>query len=120
MQLVNIDVIGLHARERAVNGRAYVSSIHTRWATAYPIHAASGAGHFATQYNFVASLVFKPMPDDGLGARVGVCFRWHRVHFSRVYKIDAARQGIVELLEGLGLGVLIAVGHGTQADGRYI
>jgi hypothetical protein len=44
----------------------------------------------------------------------------HRIDFGHIDEIDAALEGVVELGVTLGLAVLLAEGHGAEAQRRYL
>ncbi|MNI94392.1 hypothetical protein D3C73_1524900 [compost metagenome] len=65
-------------------------------------------------------MLAEPVADDALGGGIGLGAWRHRIHFGGVDKIDPAGFGQFDLGEGLGLVVLLAPGHGAQAQGADI
>ncbi|MOA41622.1 hypothetical protein D3C78_1636010 [compost metagenome] len=83
--------------------------------------AVAGAGDLAGQHPVIAiAIVTQPVADDALGGGVGFGAWRHRVHLGGVDEVDPGGLGPGNLLEGLGLDVLLAPGHGAQAQGADI
>jgi hypothetical protein len=59
--------------------------------------------------------LLQPAADVALGQSLRRA-RHHGVHFRRVDEVDAALEGVVELAVRFGFGVLLAPGHGAEAD----
>ena len=84
---------------------------------AVQIIVAGGAGDFAGQHHIIAlAACFEPAADIALGGGVGLGIGRHRVHFGGVDKIDAVREGVIQLLMGFGFAVLLAPSHAAQAN----
>src|SRR5690554_1078677 len=75
------------------------------------------AGRFGREDDIIAAFTtFEPAADIALGAALGLGMGRHRVHLGSVDKIDAERDSPIELLMSLGFAVLLAEGHGAQAQ----
>ena len=116
MQIEHIQVVGLQTRQAVVHCLADIRPVHAARATAYPLHAASGACHLAGQHKLVARLLFNPVAKYGFGLRHGFCTRRHRIHLGGIDKVNALRAGKIQLVFGVLLGVLVTKGHGAQRN----
>jgi hypothetical protein len=62
----------------------------------------------------------EPAADDALGAALGLGLGRNGIKLGGVEEIDAAINGIIHLGVALGLGVLLTIGHGSEADEAHI
>jgi hypothetical protein len=118
MGLVDIDVVGLQALERAVERGNDVGPVEPSPAVAHMRHGVVHAGHLGRQHDLPAHLrpLLQPGADAGLAAAEGLRLRRHGIHLRHVDEIDAELHGAVELGMGLGLAVLLAPGHGAETN----
>lgn len=65
-----------------------------------------------------ARLGLEPVPDEFLGAAVGLAPGRHRIHLGGVDEIDTVIEGVIELRAGFVKRVLLTEGHGAEADFR--
>jgi hypothetical protein len=120
VELIEVHVVGLQPPQAVVDGLLDVDPVQPRLAVADVGEARARAVHLGGDDDPVALAARgQPVADDLLGAPVGLGARRHRVHLGRVEEVDPVIEGIVELLEGLGLAVRLAPGHGAQADGAH-
>ena len=121
MQLVQVDAIGLQALEALVQRRDDVLAVVLELAIADVADAVAGAGNLAGQHPVITVTVGpEPVADDALGSGVGFRAWGHRVHFGRVDEVDPRGLGPGNLAESLFLVVLLAPGHGAQAQGADV
>ncbi len=118
MQLVEVDVIRFQASQRTLQCGLDIVAIEYPRAVAQPSHGPARPGHLGRQDHLVARLPGEPAANDGLRHEAGLGARRYRVHLRRIDEVDAAFEGVVELRMCLGLGVLLAEGHGAQAHRR--
>ena len=118
MQLIQIDAVDLQAPQAAIQRRLQVFPVEARPAFTDVVNPAlAGACRLAGEDDLVAVAgLFQPVSDDLLGAPIGFRARRNGIEFRRVEEIHALRQRVIHLFEGLGPGVLLPPGHGTQAD----
>ncbi|MCY1368118.1 hypothetical protein D9M69_550820 [compost metagenome] len=120
MQLVKVQVVGLQALQAGVQGGGQVLAVQEGLAVtdvAGPLGVAHRAGHLAGQHDVVAPLAARqPGADIGLGQALGFGLGRHRVHLGGIDQVDAALEGVIQLLVRLGFGILLAPGHGAQPD----
>jgi len=62
------------------------------------------------------ALTGEPSADNGFGAALSFEFGRHRIDLGGVEDVDAAVDRIVHLPVALRLGVLLAEGHGAEAE----
>ena len=75
------------------------------------------AGGLGGQHDLVALAGFlEPAADEALGRALRAGAGRHRVHLGGVDEVDAALERVVELAVRVGFGVLLAEGHGAEAD----
>lgn len=117
VQLVQVDPVGLQALEAGIQGGDDVLAIEFQLAVADMADAVAGAGDLAGQnpVSAVAALL-EIAADDLLGLAVGFGARRHRVHLGGIYEVDAAGLGSFDLSMAFALAVLLAPGHGAQAQ----
>ncbi|CFW18986.1 Uncharacterised protein [Bordetella pertussis] len=120
VQLVEVQVIGLQALEAGVQRLCQVLAVEKGLAVA-DMAGALGVAHrtsrLAGQDHLVApSGPGQPAADAAFGASLGFRLGRHGIHLGGVDQVDAVRQRIVQLFVSLRLGVLLAPGHGAQAD----
>ena len=85
-------------------------------AAAEPLHV--GAAHDLGGEDHLVALAarLEPGADDALGRAGGLGFGRDRIELGRVPEIDALVERVIHLLVAFGLGVLLAPGHGAEAD----
>ena len=116
VHLIKIDVIRLQALKAALTGRADMLPGQPRPPAQIP-ETITRPGHLAGDHQIITlATAGQPVAQILLGQALGFCPGWHWIHFSGVDEIDALLHGIVELLKGFLLAVLLAPGHGSQAD----
>ena len=116
VNLIQIDVIGLQAFQRAFARIDDVGFVNRSCAVANPI-TPTGPGDFGAQHHlFAIAGNSQPLAQDDLGAQPRFGLRWHRIHLGGVNKIHAMLHCPIELRMGLSFGVLLAPSHGAQAD----
>jgi hypothetical protein len=121
VQLVQVDAVGLQALEACIQRGDDVLAVVLELAVADVADAVAGAGDLAGQQPVVAvAAACEPVADDAFGGGVGFRARRHRVHLGGVDEVDAGGLGPLDLGEGLILGVLLAPGHGAQAEGADV
>jgi hypothetical protein len=117
MELVEVHVVGLEAPQAAVDGLGDLPPVEPGRLAAYVVEPVGGTGRLGGQDDPIAPAAGgEPFADDLLGAATGLPARRGGIHLGGIDEIDAPIQGIVHLLEALGLAVLLAPGHGAQAD----
>lgn len=123
VQLVKVEVIGVQPFEAGVAGFDDLRARKIVVAAAdiaVEIVVAGGAGDFAGEHDIITPPArLNPRADVLLGGGVGFLIRRHGIHFGGVDKIHALREGVIELLVRLGLGVLFAPSHGAEADSAH-
>ena len=118
VELVEIDVVGLEAPEAPFQRGAQMGAIEPGFAAANPGQGGIRPGGLGREDHLVAlSASGEPAPDDLLGPAIGLGAGRHGIHLRRVPEIDALIEGVVHLAMALGLAVLLAPGHGPEADG---
>ncbi|MNJ33806.1 hypothetical protein D3C77_284960 [compost metagenome] len=121
VQLVEVDPVGLQALEAVVQGGDDVLAVVLELAVANVADAVAGAGHLAGQDPVGAVAAgLEPVADDAFGGGVGFRAWRNRVHLGGIDEIDSGGLGALDLREGLGLVILLAPGHGAQAQGADI
>ncbi|MCY1436774.1 hypothetical protein D9M71_529100 [compost metagenome] len=121
MQLVEVDPVGLQALEAVVQGGDDVLAVVLELAVTDMADAVARACNLAGQDPRVAvAMVTEPVADDALGGRVGLRAGRDRVHLGGVDEVDPGGLGPGNLFVGLGLDVLLAPGHGAQAQGADV
>ncbi|CAH0314002.1 hypothetical protein SRABI70_04823 [Pseudomonas sp. Bi70] len=121
VQLVEVDPVGLQALEAGVQGGDDVLAVVLELAVADMGDAIAGAGDLAGQNPVGAvTVLLEVLADDLLGLAVGLGARRHRVHLGGVDEIDAMGLGALYLCERFASVVLLAPGHGAQAQGADI
>ena len=114
VQLVEIDVVGVQACKACVDGLMKMGASQARSAADV---LDTGAGSLGGDDHVVAALAaLEPGAYIALGQSLGFGLGWHRVHLGGVDEVDAEGHRAVELGMGLGLGVLLAEGHGSKAQ----
>lgn len=117
MGLIEIDVVGLQALERALNGTPDLLAIEPHLAIADMVEAGPGTGCLRRQDDLVAVATgLQPGPDVGLGQALRFGPGRKGVHFRGVDEVDAVIERHIELRVGIGFRVLLAEGHGSEAD----
>jgi hypothetical protein len=117
MQLIQIDPVGLQAFEAVVQGRNNVCTVMLELAVTNVANAIAGASNFAGQHPVGAiTALFEVLTDDLFSLAVSLGARWHRVHFSSVDEVDAIRLSTCNLCHTLAGRILLAPGHGAQAQ----
>ena len=118
VDLVEVDIVGLEPpealvhrlldlRARQLAGRAVVPE---------PGHLRA-ADHLGGQHDPVApAAALEPGSDDALGRPLRLRPRRDRVELRGVEEVDAPVDRVIHLRMALGLGVLLAPGHGSEAD----
>src|SRR2546428_7473393 len=69
---------------------------------------------------FIMQVPRQPVAEKSLGAALRHRVRRNRIHLGRVDEVDALRDRVVELRMCFGLAVLLAPGHGAEADLGYL
>ena len=120
MQLVKVDMIGLQALQRMVDGVKNVLAVEPRRsAVAIPMRIGA-PDHLARQHDLVTlSARGKPFADDRLRRAVGFRTGRDRVKLGRVEEIHAVCHREIHLREGVGFVGLLAKGHGAQGNFRH-
>ena len=115
MDLIEVDRVDLQPRQARVDGlRDYVAR-QVGAAVANPV-AATRAGHLGRDDEPIAWTPRQPVAEKNLGAALRRRVRRHRIHLSGVDEVDPLRDRVVELRVCLGLAVLLAPGHGAEAN----
>ena len=121
VQLVEVDVVGLQALEAGVHGFGDVLAVVSQVFVADVVDGVAGAGDLAGQDPVGAiAAAFEVIADVALGGGVGFGLGRHRVHLGGVDEIDPGALGPFDLGEGFSLAVLLAPGHGSEADGAHV
>lgn len=118
VQLVEVDIIRLQARERAVERQLQIAPAETELPGPDPVQRPPGTGRLGRQDDAVAGLALQPGAHVALGQPRRLGPRRDRVHLGGIDEVDALAQGMVQLGMRFGLAVLLAEGHGPQADRR--
>ncbi|MNS70324.1 hypothetical protein D3C72_1036660 [compost metagenome] len=120
VQLIQVQVIRLQALQAGVQRFGQVLAVQEGLAVADVAGAlgvAHRAGHLAGQHDVLAALAARqPGADIGFGQPLRFGLGRHGVHLGHVDQVDAARQRVVQLLMGFGLGILLTPGHGAQSN----
>ena len=116
VQLIEVDVVGLQALQRAFDGGADVGAVDCQRAAADPVEVAAGAGDLGGNDDLFPRLPLEPAADDAFRGAAGFGAGRHRIHLGGVEEIDAVRQRVIELGVGIGFVGLLAEGHRAQAD----
>lgn len=58
----------------------------------------------------------EPGADDGFGAALGLRLRWNGIKLGGIEDVDAAVDRVVHLRVAFGFGILLAEGHGAEAE----
>ncbi|MNT00616.1 hypothetical protein D3C72_1350530 [compost metagenome] len=118
VQLVQVDVVGLQALEREVDG---VEQVLARGALVPGVGAdlvdGLGGDHEAAAAR--GALLVEPVADDLFGAAGGLDGAAQRVHVGGVKEVDAGVGGLVQDLVRHGLVGLQAEGHGAQGQAGH-
>ncbi len=121
MQLVQIDVIGLQALETAVQRLGDVLAVVAQVLVADVVDGVAGAGDLAGEDPVgTVTATLEVIADVALGGGVGFGFGRHRIHFGSVEEIDPGFLGPFDLGEGFSFSVLLAPGHGAEADCTHV
>jgi len=122
MELIQIEVVGLQSPQAAFEGFPDVLPAETGAAAANVIDPAlAGPGDLAGQDDpFPHATGLQPVADDGLGGAIGLRPWRNAVQLRRVEEIHALFERVIHLRERLGLGVLLAEGHGAEADDGHV
>jgi len=116
VHLVEVHVIGLKPLETALQRLLHLLANEPRPAP-QPRHGVGRAGNLRGQHHLLAAVArAQPVADEGFGAALGLGPGRHRIHLGRIDQVDPALQCVIELLEGFGLGILLAPGHRAQTD----
>src|SRR5258708_2658446 len=119
MNLVQVDVVRLQTLEAAVQGLLYGFPADESGPAANPVESPALCRNFCSDDELFARLLFEPAAEIGFGAALGLRPRGYGIHLRRIDEIDAAGDGIVELLVSIALAVLLSPRHGTEADIRH-
>ncbi|MCY1174636.1 hypothetical protein D9M73_148450 [compost metagenome] len=121
VQLVQVDVVGLQALEAGVHGFGDVLAVVAQVFVADVVDGVAGAGDLAGQDPVGAiAAAFEIIADVAFGGGVGFGLGWHRVHLGGVDEVDPGALGSLNLGEGVCLAVLLAPGHGSEAEGTHV
>ena len=117
MDLVEVDIVGLQPLQRFVDRVENVGAHQLRRPVAAKPGARRAPHHLGGEDDLVAVLArLHPVADIGLGAPLRLRLGRDRIELGRVEEIDAAIEGEIHLGVAVGLGVLLAPGHGAEAD----
>ena len=115
VDLVQVDVVGLEPGQRGIAGSQHAGAIELGPA-AHVIHLPR-PGDLGRQHDVLPLAgLGEPGADDLFGAAVGFSLRRHRIHLGGVEEVDALAHRVIHLLVAFGLAVLLAPGHGAEAD----
>jgi hypothetical protein len=121
VQLVQVDVVGLQALEAGVHRRGDVLAIVPQVFVADVVDGVAGAGDLAGEDPIgTVTATFEVIADVALGGGIGFGLGRHRVHFGGIDEVDPGALGSLDLGEGVCLAVLLAPGHGAEADCAHI
>ncbi len=123
MELIDVDVIRLEPRQALVD-----CLIDLRCAlpgqnrvVAQPIDHGATARDLRGDQHLVPCLAARePCANDLLGTPLRLGLRRNRIDLGSVEDVDAPSKGVVHLRVALGLGVLLAIGHGAQAERAHL
>src|SRR5262249_52284467 len=118
VDLVEIDVIDPQPGEARIDRLGDHIAGEIGAAAPNPI-AGSGTGDLAGDDETVARPLGEPVAEIGFRTALRPGVRRHRVHLGGVYEVDALGDRVVELRVRLGFAVLLAPGHGAEADLGY-
>ncbi len=117
VQLVEIDHIGLQPAQAGIERGLDVASVEASLRATHVRQPISRPRHLGRQDHAIAAVAgLEPAADKGLGTALGLDTGRNRVHLGRVDEVDTCRDGAIELGMGLGLGILLAEGHGPQTE----
>ncbi len=122
MQLVKVDIVGFQPLQALVHRLAHLRPVKPTWRLVFsePSHRRA-PNHLGRKNDLVPVLPRrKPCADDFLGPPLRLRLWRNGVKLRGVEEIHAARDGVVHLLMALGFGVLLAPGHGAEADQRNV
>ena len=118
VELVEIHVVGLQPAQRGVDRLVDVPGVEPRQAAVRPQPGPAGRPRdLGGEHHPVPSAAgLQPGPDDPLRRAVGLGPGRDRIGFGRVEEVDPVVEGVVDLGVALALAVLLAPGHGAEAD----
>jgi hypothetical protein len=121
MQLVEVDVIGAQAFQAGLDRGRDVAPIHAIDAAPDRGEAFVRADHLGRDDNPIAPASrLQPRADHALGHAEGFVLGRHRIGLGGVPEIDPVVDRVIHLAMGVGLGVLHAPGHGSQANDAHL
>src|SRR5205823_10395653 len=113
--LVEVDAIDLEACQAGFDRLRNDFAREVGAAVADPL-APSRAGDLARDDEAVMPAASEPVAENRFGAPLRPRIRRHRIHLGGIDEVDALIERVVELSVGLGLVVLLAPGHRTEAN----
>ena len=120
VHLIEVDIIGLEPAQTVFTG---LTNMVPGQARAIPevTQSITRPRHFGSNHQIVATAPLRqPVAQIAFREALGFSPRGHRVHLRGIDEINALGGGQVQLLKRLLFGILLAPGHGAQANLAYI
>ena len=117
VELVEVHVVGAHAREAGVERGRDVPAVEPGMATPHGGIIPAGADDLGGDDDLLAPVgAGEPAPQDFLAQPPGLAPDGRGIHLGVVDEVDAGLERRLDLGVSLGLRVLPAPGHGSEAE----